>query len=109
MKHHPVQHNAELRNKISDAFRVRMETCGVLPKNPWKCKKTEEWLAKLGARMKPNSKYFRPSQPVETANFLNFIVDCKWSKNKIRGEIGTLSMRIEIPWDLADKVLFFTS
>jgi len=112
MKYHPAQHNTELRNKISDAFRVRMEDKGVLPKNPWKCKKTEEWLARLGARMNPFSKYYRSSRPVETANFLNFIVECKPIKNKIRTQGGIVvgprecvSMRIEIPWDLADKIL----
>ena len=112
MKYHPAQHNTELRNKISDAFRVRMEDKGVLPKNPWKCKKTEEWLARLGARMNPFSKYYRSSRPVETAKFLNFIVECEPSINKIRTQGGIVvgprecvSMRIEIPWDLADQFL----
>lgn len=110
MKYHPAQANPELRNKISDAFRFRMEQKGVLPKNPWKCKRTEEWLAKMGARMKPGSRRFDPYKGVvDCANFLNFIVYCPTSKYKIRSERGGQFMRIEIPWDLADKILVLGS
>jgi len=106
MKYHPAQGNTELRNKISDAFRLRMEQKGVLPKNPWKAKRTEAWLAKMGARMKPGSRRFDPYSGVnDCANFLNFVVYCLPSKNKIRHERGGQFMRIEIPWDLADKIL----
>ena len=106
MKYHPAQANTELKNRIFDAFRFRMEQKGVLPKNPWKAKRTEAWLAKMGARMKPGSHRFDPYKGVvDCANFLNFIVHCPPSKNKKRHEKGGQFMRIEIPWDLADKIL----
>jgi len=106
MRYHPAQANQESLKKISEAFRDRMSVKGVLPKNPWKCKRTEEWLARMGARMKPGSRRFDPWRGgVNCQDFLNFIVDCPPSRNRIEGQRGGHFMRIEIPWELADKIL----
>jgi hypothetical protein len=60
----------------------------------------------MGARMKPGSRRFDPYKGlVYCETFLNFIVDCPPSKNRIEGQRGGHFMRIEIPWELADKVL----
>jgi hypothetical protein len=106
MKFHPVQTNECALKKISKIFRECMDEKGVLPKNPWKCKRVHEWLAKMGARMKPGSHRFDPDRGTQDcARFLNFIVQCIPSKNRIRGSRGGHFMRIEIPWDLADRIL----
>jgi hypothetical protein len=106
MRFHPVQTNAEALEKIALAFRYRMSLKGILPKNPWKAKRVHEWLARMGARMKPGSFRFDPHMGcVDCANYVNFKVFCPPSKNKIRGEKSLFFMRVEIPWELADKVL----
>jgi hypothetical protein len=106
MRFHPVQTNAEALEKIALAFRDRMLLKGVLPKNPWKAKRAEAWLARMGARMNPGSFLFDPHIGcVDCSNYVNFKVFCPTSKIKIRGDRKGFFMRIEIPHDLADKVL----
>jgi hypothetical protein len=102
--HHPAQSNPDLLDKLQRAFQASMEKRGLIPKNPWKAKRVDAWLAKMGARMRPGSDWFRPEKP-DCKNYVNFNVDCIQSKMKIKGRRGWRFMRIEIPWDLADKIL----
>jgi hypothetical protein len=60
----------------------------------------------MGARMKPGSRHYDVFRgQVDCANFVNFKVHCPQPNVRIRGERGGLFMRVEIPWDLADKIL----
>jgi hypothetical protein len=111
MRFHPVQHNVAALEKIAEIFEVKMRERGILPKNPWKAKRVHEWLARMGARMKPGSRRFDPHMGcADCSNFVNFKVHCDPPKPRnprarrlLRGEVAF--MRVEIPWDLADKVL----
>jgi hypothetical protein len=106
MRFHPVQHDVRALGKIAEVFEVKMREKGILPKNPWKAKRSEAWLARMGARMKPGCRRFDPHMGcVDCSNYVNFKVFCPPSKNKIRGERSTFFMRVEIPWELADRVL----
>ena len=91
---------------LGEIFAAKMLERRVMPKNPWAATKAEKWLAKMGARMKPGSRHFDPfGGRSDCANFVNFKVHCPKPKVRIRGERGGLFMRVEIPWDLADKIL----
>lgn len=98
-------------NKLSKVFHDAMERHGVLPKDPWRAKRLAEWLASMGARFHPGSFSRRDwGSPIDTHNFVNFRVRCPQIVRKgricrIRGSRETRFVRIEIPWDLADKVL----
>lgn len=106
MRFHPVQTNVDALEKIAKIFRDKMDTLGILPKDPWRAKKAEAWLVKMGARMKPGNRHYDVFRGiVDCSNFVNFKVSCPPAKTRIRGERGTHFMRIEIPHDLADKVL----
>lgn len=113
MKFHPLQHDIKALEKISEAFEKSMGDKGLLPKNPWRAKRVHEWLAKMGAKMSPGvgllpiaSRRFDPNMGcVDCSRYVNFIVDCPPSKNRVRGTRGRHFMRLEIPWELADKVL----
>ena len=106
MKFHPVQTNVKTIEKISSAFKKSMEDKGLLPKNPWRAKRVHEWLAKMGAKMSPASRRFDPHWGcVDCSRYVNFIVNCPPSKNRVRGMRGGHFMRLEIPWELADKIL----
>jgi len=104
MRFHPAQSHPESLELLKKTFREAMEKRKILPKNPWKAKRVQTWLAKMGARMDPGSDWFRPGQP-DCKNYVNFQVDCNQSKLKIKGRRGWRFMRIEIPHDLADKIL----
>ena len=112
IKFHPAQHNSEALEKIAEIFRESMEKHGVLPKNPWKAKRLEAWLGKMEARFHPGSHHIRAYR-VDGANFVNFKVDCPAMARvgrlklppRIRGRRETRWVCVEIPWDLADKVL----
>lgn len=118
MKFHPLQGKKESMDRLSEIFRDSMEKRGILPKNPWKAKRLADWLAKMGARFHPGSHHIRAYQ-VDSANFVNFKVDCPRSQfsrkitpwatkivqRKINGRRESRFVCIEIPWDLADKVL----
>jgi len=106
MRYHPVQANQEALKKMSEAFQARMLENKVLPVNPFKAKKAERWLARMGARMKPGSFRFDPYKGVcETGKYVNFLVYCKASKVRIKNMRTIWFMRVEIPHDLADKIL----
>jgi hypothetical protein len=102
---HPAQTNMEALERLSQSFRLSMKKKNILPVNPWKAKKTEAWLAKMGARMQPGCRRFDPYYGKQDKNFVNFKVFCPTPKIRIRGEKGGFFMRVEIPWDLADKIL----
>ena len=100
-RYHPAQHSQELLEKIEMAFRAAMEKRGLLPTNPWKAKRVQDWLASMGARMNPGSHRFDPHRGcVDCDNFVNFRVTCKVPKVRIRGSRLTAFMRIEIPWEI---------
>jgi hypothetical protein len=111
MRFHPVQHNVVALEKIAEIFVVKMREKGILPKNPRKAKRVHEWLSKMGARMKPGSRHYDVFRgQVDCSNFVNFKVHCDppkprnpRSRRLVRGEVAF--MRVEIPWDLADKIL----
>lgn len=111
MKWHPLQGHEESVDRISGIFRAAMERDEVLPKDPWRAKKLTAWLEKMGGRFHPGSHHIR-AYFVDTANFFNFKVTCpKFSVKKgrwqprARGYRETRFVHIEIPWELADKVL----
>jgi len=116
IKCHPVQTDQKTLEKLAAIFRESMEKHGVLPKNPWKAKRLETWLGKMGARFHPGSHNIRLYR-VDAANFVNFKVDCpavarkkdKFGRLKlpprIRGRRESRWVCVEIPWELADKVL----
>lgn len=117
MRYHPLQSDQASREKIAAIFKEKMESRGILPKNPWKAKRLGDWLAKMGARFHPASNSFRPFG-LEYAKFYSFEVQCQSDKmvghgtcrvtNKsprIRGRRESRWVVIEIPWELADKIL----
>lgn len=115
MRYHPLQGNKDARERLASIFKEKIESRGILPKNPWKAKRLGDWLAKMGARFHPASNSFRPFG-LEHAKFYSFEVHCPTSavdKNKrgplkfrrIRGRRESRWVVIEIPWELADKVL----
>jgi hypothetical protein len=114
MRFHPVQHNLKALDKISTIFRDRMVEMDILPVNPWKATRVQKWLDKMGARMKPGSRHYNVFRgQVDCSNFVNFKVKCQPRKQRVPGGLGSPRyrmieasfMRIEIPWELADKVL----
>jgi hypothetical protein len=105
MRCHPAQGNPEAVRKIATAFEMSMDKRKILPRNPWRAKRTEAWLAKMGARMEPGDMSMSPWGKLENDKFFNFRVECPPCKTRIRGRRGYRFMRIEIPHDLADKIL----
>lgn len=112
MRFHPIQSDRKSLEKIADAFKTSMEKRGILPKNPWRAKRLQRWLAGMGARMEPGSMHLRNYDRPDTANFVNFTVDCPQIESKkkrlpprIKGRREWRFVRIEIPWELADKIL----
>lgn len=114
MRFHPVQADPEKLSLLSEVFRAGMERRKVLPVNPWKAKKLERWLAKMGSKFEPETFNYRSLYRVDTQNYVNFRVECPRPKAipgifrrrpKIRGRDEVRWVRIEIPWELADKVL----
>jgi len=106
MRFHPVQHDVRALGKIAEIFQVKMREKGILPKNPWRAKRADAWLARMGARMKPGCRRFDPHMGcVDCSNFVNFKVNCPPTKARVRGIRGGHFMRVEIPWELADRIL----
>jgi hypothetical protein len=106
---HPVQTSKESLNALSRLFRLKMRDCGVLPKNPFRAKKTRAWIEKIGCRM---DVIHNPSWDcpliyrwglTDWERFVSFEVECKSTK-KISGSRSNF-IRIDVPHDLADKVL----
>ena len=105
MRFHHAQHNQDALSKLSEALKDSMERRGILPKNPWKAKITTAWLSTIGARMKPGSRRFDPYLGcVDCSKFVNFKVECPPSKVRFKCGANPF-MRIEIPWELADRIL----
>lgn len=112
IKFHPVQTEPKTLEKLAEIFRESMERHGVLPKNPWKAKRLEAWLSKMGARFWPGSHHIRWSE-VDCSKYVNFKVYCPMLEPrnggrlapKINGYREERYVHIEIPWELADKVL----
>ena len=98
-------------NKLSRIFHDAMERRAVLPKDPWRAKRLAAWLEEMGARFHPGSFNRRIwGSPLEPSNFVNFRVMCpqivrKGRISRIRGTRETRFVHIEIPWELADKIL----
>lgn len=98
-------------NKLSKIFHDAMERRGILPKDPWRAKRLEAWLAGMGAKFRPGSFNRREwGSGIDTHNFVNFRVLCpqiirKGRISRIRGVRETRFVHIEIPWALADKIL----
>jgi len=111
MKWHPLQAHEESMNKLSKIFHDAMERHGILPKDPWRAKRLGAWLKEMGSRFHPGSFSRRDwSCPIDTHNFVNFRVRCpqivrKGRISRIRGSRETRFVHIEIPWELADKIL----
>lgn len=116
MRCHPLQMDPGKLRLVSDLFQMSMERSKVLPVNPWKAKRLESWLGKMGARFEPETHNYRSLNRVDTQNYLNFRVACPPPKaalgrkayyfgRGIRRRCELRWVRIEIPWDLADKVL----
>jgi hypothetical protein len=110
MKFHPVQAHEESMNKLSKIFHDAMERHGILPKDPWRAKRLEAWLAKMGAKFRPRDAHYASLKPLDTQNFVNFRVRCpqvvrKGTIARIRGSRAARFVHIEIPWELADKIL----
>jgi hypothetical protein len=112
MRFHPVQHDVRALEKIALAFSDRMLLKGILPKNPWKAKRVHEWLARMGARMRPGDRHYDCFRgQVDCSNYVNFKVECIRPKWRVPGGLRRYKegepafMRIEIPWELADKIL----
>jgi hypothetical protein len=123
MRYHPLQGDQASRDRISAIFTENMKKRGILPKNPWKAKRLETWLAKMGARFHPASNSWRPFG-LEYAEFYSFEVECPpvndrivhtgngrfrgpYAPNRIKGRRESRWVVIEIPWELADKILVF--
>lgn len=113
MKYHPIQGDQEKLKKISELFKQSMDNKKVRPVNPWKAKRLETWLGKMGARFQPETFSYRPYR-LDTQNYVNFKVECHGPRGsgrifarrrKIRGRDEARWVRIEIPWELADKIL----
>lgn len=97
-------------DKLSKVFHDAMERRGILPKDPWRAKRLEAWLAKMGAKFRPGDTHYRSLKPLDTRDFVNFRVRCpqivrKGTISRIRGNRATRFVHIEIPWALADKIL----
>lgn len=112
MKFHPIQGDGEALKKLAAAFKHAMEKRGLLPKNPWRAKRLEAWLEGMGAKMDPGSMNVRNYERPDTNNFVNFLVHCPQPTVKkgrlpprIKGRRESRFVRIQIPWELADKVL----
>lgn len=116
MRFHPVQTDTKSLERLSSIFRESMERHKVLPVNPWKAKRLERWLAGMGARFRPESHNYRLLYRVETSDYVNFKVQCPSPKPsgrgrrprlipKINGRNEVRWVRIEIPWELADRIL----
>lgn len=113
MRFHPIQMDPGKLRFLSDLFRSSMERHKVLPVNPWKAKRLERWLQKMGARFEPETFNYRSLNRVDTQNYVNFKVNCRGPKvvagrvfaPKIMGRNEFRWVRIEIPWGLADKIL----
>lgn len=103
----------EKLRQIAELFRKSMEKSRVLPVNPWKAKRLERWLSRMGAKFEPETHNYRSLIRVDTKNYVNFKVDCPPPKaspkkvfaRKIKGRRELRWVRIEIPWELADKIL----
>lgn len=106
MKYHPFQSDREVLNKISGLFYEAMVKKGIMPKNPWKATRVHRWLAGMDCRMKPGSTHFRPLERPDYENFVSFEVPCHRSATRIKGRRDEYRfMRVEIPYDLADKIM----
>ena len=105
MRFHPAQGDQNNLQKIAQIFRTSMERHEVLPVNPWKAKRLERWLARMGARFQPETHNYRSLTRVDTQNYVNFKVPCPLYYKRIKGRREARWVRIEIPWELADKVL----
>lgn len=106
--HHPQQYNFEVLDGVSEIFRNRMIKLMILPRNANKAKRAQKWLSQMGARMKPRPHWtgsgkrpFISNWQPDTENFLHFEIKCKEGEIRYRYR----SMAIEIPWEIADKVL----
>lgn len=111
MRYHPFQADQEKLKVLSKAFEASMMKQGVLPKNPWRAKRLAAWLLKMGARFHPGSSHYRTYQ-LDSANYVNFGVNCPkfegykpYKQPRIKGYRGRCYVRIEIPWELADKIV----
>ena len=116
MKQHPAQSDTQKIQTISDLFKESMDKKGIRPVNPWKAKRLKDWLDKMGARFQPETHNYRSLYRVDTQNYVNFKVHCESPRPsgrgrrprlipKIKGRNELRWVRIEIPWDLADKIL----
>lgn len=106
MKYHPFQSDRKVLEQISKIFRETMTRKGILPKNPWKATRVHKWLAGMGCRMRPGCSHRRMMERPDTENYVNFEVACERSKTRIMGYRNDYRfMRVEIPHDLADKIM----
>ena len=101
MNLHPAQSNEKLKATLVEAFRKQIAKKGILPRDPWKAKKVSEWIESLGGRMTPCRKEGEGCRVRETDKFVNFWVPCI----PIAGGKIQAAMWIEIPWEVADKIL----
>lgn len=96
----------EMREHLVAIFTAAMEKRGIIPKNPWKCKKTELWIDSLGCKMHPCRQYgYAPPNLINYKNNVTFWVKCEKSKIKIRGQKTVPWMLIEAPHDVAIRIL----
>ncbi len=91
-------------DRLAAMFRETMLQKGLVPKNPWKAKKTKAWLEGLGCNFhpcyEPGYGFIRP----DYAKYLNFYILCERSKVRVKGR-KVVWMRIEAPHDLAEKII----
>lgn len=97
----------EIRERLASIFTEAMEKRGILPKDPWRCSKTELWLDSLGCKMHPCRQYGYVTVPnvVDYRNNMTFWVQCGESKVRTRKLKPIPWMLIEAPRDVACRVL----
>lgn len=110
MKFHPLQTHQESIDMLSEIFHARMKMKEILP-NPFellsasskKMERLEEWLASMGGKCH-DTPYI-----VLKAGCGMFKVRCSPPATRdatgLRRRWGKSYVYIEIPWDVADKVL----
>lgn len=108
-RHHPAQYDYSLNQKVTTMFRESMERHGVLPKNPKTNKKFKEWLDGMGCHLCTIAESRRSlSMPVTDGHVSIWVVCDPIARKNKRGmnfHYKKYKFRVEIPYDLADKML----
>lgn len=90
-------------------FRESMERHGVLPKNPNTNKKFKMWLENMGCQLGHVVESRRGSYTLDTENHVGIWITCdpigRKNKRGFAHPIKKYKFRVEIPYELVDKML----